>query len=211
MTMNANLMNAICENAANAIAKEAPSFEAFYKSLDEFKSLEANVNGILDCNQIADAIARMNSDVFDTVINGGTLDEINSLADKHNALIRAQTFINRDAHYAYQTLSIMFDNITSEVGNGEFEVAFRHFEELKNFSVTGISNPLDCIDLSAIKDELNYAKRECMKLAARDAACKNTAREIAESCRDGFAVLGAVAAVAADLTLGVKVLKKILK
>ena len=211
MTMNTNLINAITNDAAKAIAKELPTFEAWYKTIAEYKNLDANANGILGLSEICDDIASMDRGVFDKAIKGEPIEETDILSEKHEALLDAKYFINHDAHYAYHALSIVFDNITSEVANGNFDMAFQHFEELKNFSVTGMSNPIECIDIDAIKNEIRSAQRECMKINAKDAANRKVVRELAEGAKNGYAIVGGLVAITADIILGVKVLKKILK
>lgn len=213
MTMNANIMNAICENAAQEIRKELPTFEEWYKELAEFKALEANANGILDLKAIDDEISRMDRNAFNSMVKGETVDveKADSLNCKHNDLIAAKNFILREAHYAYTDIDNMIGTIAHHVSVGDFDNALKYYVELKGFHSDDISNPIASIDMNAIADEIRYAKRECAKLEARDTTCGILARSIAESCRDGFAIIGAVAAVAADLTIGIKVLKKILK
>ena len=211
MTMNANRMNASTNDAANAIRKVLPTFEAWYKTIDEYKSLEANAEGILDYNQISEEISSLEKNVFLKVLKGEKVEDLEDLKAKHNNLIEASEFIHRDARYIYDHIECLIDMIVGSVSEGNFEKALDHFNDLREYRPSGISNPIAGIDLNAIKAEIRSAQRECTILRAKNDAAHTAARSIAESCRDGFAVLGAVAAVAADLTLGVKVLKKILK
>lgn len=210
---NTAIKNAILNDAAQEIRNEIPAFEAWYKSLDEFKNLKANANGILDIQMIDDEISRMYHDAFNSWVKGETVEteKADSLSGKRKDLIAAKTFIRREAHYAYTDIANMIDTIAHHVSAGEFDDAIKDYTRLKGYHADDISNPIASIDMDAIKAEIRYAKHECVKFDAHRESIRTTVREGMESAKSGYAVIGAAAAVAADIILGVKVLKKILK
>lgn len=210
---NTAIKNAILNDAAQEIRNEIPSFEAWYKSLDEFKNLKANADGILDLTAIDNEISNIYYDAFNSWIKGETVEteKAECVSDKRKDLIAAKTFIRREAHYAYTDIANMIDTIAHHVSAGEFDDAIKDYTRLKGYHADDISNPIASIDMDAIKAEIRYAKHECVKFDAHRESIRTTVREGMEGVKNGYAIIGGIAAITADVILGVKVLKKILK
>lgn len=217
MTMNANLMNAICENAANAIAIEIPDFGDWYEGLDEYRTLmnsdfAKEYLGKIDEAVVSHDTTALGLRAVNKLVNGSTVDEqeLNEMRERRERLSEFTEFFTT-AHAVYTNIDCAINSIVSHVSNGDFDKAMACYNEMKRYRPDGISNPLAGIDMVSIKNEIRSTQCECAMIDAKNDAARKTAREIAEGAKNGYAIIGAAAALTADIILGVKVLKKIFK
>ena len=217
MTMNTNIMKAITNDAANAIAKELPDFEKWYEGLDEYQTLmnsdfAKEYLGKIDEAVVSHDTTALGLRAVNKLVNGSTVDEqeLNEMRERRERLSEFTEFFTT-AHCVYNRIDSMINSIVIHVANCDFDEAMKSYDVLKKYRPDGISNPLAGIDMVSIKNEIRSTQRECAMIDAKNDAARKTAREIAEGAKNGYAIIGATAALTADIILGVKVLKKILK